>query len=795
MTWNTIFGILKRTKNLKQQRGAIVMLTALLLPLLLGFTGFAYDFGNLYMHKSRLQNVADAAALAGGRAFLESQTEANITAGTNDKIDQFPGANEGRAELEYKMTDNPNEPKTHSGSNHHAADSAADAYIIKNLANLGTNVHNDKYSHYALNSVDNPTGTEPKKFYRVGLYEDVPLYFLPVILDKKVQRVRAGAVVLVKEGQTQVIHHGGGEGDDSGVTSPSIFDNLFAFSEWLFTQNRTKYDGTDSTIKGSFTGNMVYTHLNNLEDGTSFRYSAMQPAQFFNAETDMGSGASENFAYTHLYEDEIGTKVNKTGGTINDPTIDTFYDTKAYLDAFKKLLLSPHVEIGQDSSGQYVFFGDCPVNAHHVYHVNGLSDSFYYSNSRFYFLDADGHYKTITSNSEKYQLCYCKLGDPWSDENSSQYVLCANKEGDTKYYFIDNNGNKSNYFIERVNDWTWQGTKDLSTYQSYGFTSNRPRNDFIQNSYSVANSNVFHIPLKRSDGQNNSTFTINIDQEIPDDEDSRPIYVLIDDIPTLKIESTNATATNNRPLILVFLSEKTTQIKYSYSGTFVGTIYAPISDFEHFNNPYGSFRGNVVAKTIKIEAETEMSFVQENFLEKYEYEKDANGNYILDANGKKIIKYQKDTNGNYILDANGKKIPIYAYLNADIKAVSDSIAEKIEAANQNANLTEELKNEIYSGLGLTSEEITAMNNNPNWYNEQTFGRKKSLYQNWRTLYESYPANSPMRNLLWPWNEHFGIESGEDEVVTTGDTLRIINFRTEFRDAPKDPFVDLALEDD
>jgi len=52
--------ILERMKNikfLKQERGAIFVLTALLLPLMFGFLGFAYDVGNLYMHKARLQNT------------------------------------------------------------------------------------------------------------------------------------------------------------------------------------------------------------------------------------------------------------------------------------------------------------------------------------------------------------------------------------------------------------------------------------------------------------------------------------------------------------------------------------------------------------------------------------------------------------------------------------------------------------------------------------------------------------------------------------------------------------------
>ena len=52
-------------KSLNKQKGAITVLTALLFPLLLACTGMAVDIGRLYMEKSRLQNIADAAVLAG----------------------------------------------------------------------------------------------------------------------------------------------------------------------------------------------------------------------------------------------------------------------------------------------------------------------------------------------------------------------------------------------------------------------------------------------------------------------------------------------------------------------------------------------------------------------------------------------------------------------------------------------------------------------------------------------------------------------------------------------------------
>ena len=48
-------------------RGAVVVVFALLLVVLLGFVGMALDLGRLYNRKAELQNVADAAALAAAR--------------------------------------------------------------------------------------------------------------------------------------------------------------------------------------------------------------------------------------------------------------------------------------------------------------------------------------------------------------------------------------------------------------------------------------------------------------------------------------------------------------------------------------------------------------------------------------------------------------------------------------------------------------------------------------------------------------------------------------------------------
>lgn len=51
------------------QRGALLVLFALLLPVFFACAGLAVDLGNMYSYKSNLQNAVDAAALAGASGY------------------------------------------------------------------------------------------------------------------------------------------------------------------------------------------------------------------------------------------------------------------------------------------------------------------------------------------------------------------------------------------------------------------------------------------------------------------------------------------------------------------------------------------------------------------------------------------------------------------------------------------------------------------------------------------------------------------------------------------------------
>ena len=52
-------------KLLNKEKGAIILIFVVFLPFMLGFVGLAIDFAYIYSEKTKLQNAADAAALAG----------------------------------------------------------------------------------------------------------------------------------------------------------------------------------------------------------------------------------------------------------------------------------------------------------------------------------------------------------------------------------------------------------------------------------------------------------------------------------------------------------------------------------------------------------------------------------------------------------------------------------------------------------------------------------------------------------------------------------------------------------
>ena len=76
----------------KAQKGAFLVFTALMIPIIFICAGFAVDLGNAWAYKSKLQNAADAAVLAGAYQY---QADANEKNKVEDRIDKYMNANNG----------------------------------------------------------------------------------------------------------------------------------------------------------------------------------------------------------------------------------------------------------------------------------------------------------------------------------------------------------------------------------------------------------------------------------------------------------------------------------------------------------------------------------------------------------------------------------------------------------------------------------------------------------------------------------------------------------------------------
>lgn len=86
-----------RTGNfLKDRKGNIAITTALLSPILFGMIGFAVDYSIFYSQKSRMQEVADTAALA---AIREASVQGWNQSTAESVVSAFVGENLGSSEM------------------------------------------------------------------------------------------------------------------------------------------------------------------------------------------------------------------------------------------------------------------------------------------------------------------------------------------------------------------------------------------------------------------------------------------------------------------------------------------------------------------------------------------------------------------------------------------------------------------------------------------------------------------------------------------------------------------------
>lgn len=198
-----------------QQQGAILALTALLLPMIIVGTGLAVDLGNVYVQYSRLQNAADAAALAGAHEYA------------------VRGENE---------------------NSHPKADAKAEQYVQGEYHNLSPEESIAEKSFKAKKQ-------DAFTYYRVKLTKKVPLYFLGHFYGDGTFEVSAAGVAAIK-----------GDGNGSFFNNMFIFKNKFSATndinnaDKLNPKNPNHKTNSKDMIITTFDGRVVYTRGDGKKD-------------------------------------------------------------------------------------------------------------------------------------------------------------------------------------------------------------------------------------------------------------------------------------------------------------------------------------------------------------------------------------------------------------------------------------------------------------------------------------------------------------------------------------------------
>ena len=747
---------IKNINSLYKERGSILVLTALLLPIMFGCLGIAYDVGNIYIHKARLQNVTDAAALAGGRAYLQSQLKTGEFE-HKDTYDSYTNGND--TDVEYVVGVNGGGISTTREGNHPDADIAADKYIRNNIINLGKNVYSDKYSHYALRGlkkVGEDYVYDSKIFYRIGLFEKVPLHFLPVITNKNIETVRAGSVVVIEPGTTTTtIIPGTGETQ----TVSSLFDKLFVVEKGLemtgavVTNPDDPALGNISKITSTFEGEMVFTD----SDWTQDAYSAQGHKGFY-----LFSGQEAQYKTDENISVAALESIPNTGTRV---VHDNSIAITSYIPGFEKKLSGIHFDL-QKSLGDFRISNLNSIfsqTQEPMYSVQSTEGTIYFHNSNNNYYNC---YETfVRFDTNNYYRLRKLLNSVWW--NNKEYDKFVNDEEGNKILIHYENGQFS--FIREViiNHGTWSETSWAAISATKSESEKAIRYSYQNNDSTVAfeieklnvdftkgtlvpadqikNSSVLHWNCP------DSSANLYLDAELKGSE-SDPLYIILGPTHGPKV---NVTVSNERPIVFCYLGTEQLNLNiYTNNVTFKGMIYAPYCQTDY--NEKGNFIGNITTKLLRVQGPGD-THIQKNF-----------------------VANDKDLNG-----------------------VSDEAAASQEKRKKQA--TNYAKQQLAS-YGITEETW----NDKNWFSKLTPEKRKQIQEAWNsarfTLWKETGLDMPD----WPWStggkttdpdrHHYSIGTGGstgEQVITTTtpETLRLINYRTEFQmkddlnnDDVVDPFI-------
>lgn len=318
----------------RQQKGALLVLTAVMLPLLLVFTGFAVDFGNMYYQKSRLQNATDAAVLAGSAKYVSDLNAG--TAGVTTDAETDPAAlEEARSYL--------------TGKNGSTRVNLPADVVITSVSHDSAVIDGNKNLHYSVTAK-----------------QQVHLYFLPFLNFLGSYLPTDGVIQAKSTVNIPIVSSKVPSGD---------FDDLFVVQKGLRNVNSIENpDQPDKagTIITTFDGGIRYT------DGSGKEVKDYQPDKGIQYSTQ--SSTLDHF-FTKKAQDEnlsVNGAIGKKDTSYATQASYKAYDMEAfgrYVDTLTQIDAGTNQSMNSNSFTVYdsAFNTTTPSSALHFYkdHENG----------------------------------------------------------------------------------------------------------------------------------------------------------------------------------------------------------------------------------------------------------------------------------------------------------------------------------------------------------------------------------------------------------------------------------------
>lgn len=286
----------------KAQKGAFLVLVAVLVPVFLILATLAVDLGKVWAYHSKMQNAADAAALAGAQNFTNGDQ-------IIDRIDT---------------------------ANHPNADRIAEKYIAANLGNdfFSSNNVPSYQAQKVKESNQDGSGEKEWAYYRVAISRNIPMTFTKLLGFGSFD-VKADAVARIQMSEEK--------------KGESYFDNLITFSGDM-TGNFNNDNGNQ--IHSTFDGDVVTigNYQQRYYDDMHFRFYTPKTKGKTPHDAD-----SMQDAYRHVKQGDY-VEYNKKYEQNNKQIIDAFESIQN--DQKKCKSVDPrdqHIEIS-DSKGVYDYY-------------------------------------------------------------------------------------------------------------------------------------------------------------------------------------------------------------------------------------------------------------------------------------------------------------------------------------------------------------------------------------------------------------------------------------------------------